>query len=97
MGILTYNLLQTFLGLLMQLRLFQIVQAEEDIEPPADSKQKPFIRWQGQKAVNRREHFLFLRSQISSDLQKQIDDVVRVVIQNFPKTIVVQFVFEVIG
>ena len=75
MGILTYNLLQTFLGLLMQLRLFQIVQAEEDIEPPADSKQKPFIRWQGQKAVNLREHFLFLRPQISSDLQKQIDDV----------------------
>lgn len=33
------------------------------------------IRWQGQKAVNRREHFLFLCSQISPDLQKQIDDV----------------------
>ena len=42
-----------FLCFLVQLRLFQIIQEEENIEPPADSKQKFFIRWQGQETVNR--------------------------------------------
>ena len=58
-------------------RPFDLVTAIEVAEHlyEEDSKQKPFIRWQGQKAVNRREHFLFLCSQISPDLQKQIDDV----------------------
>ena len=59
----------------MQLRLFQIVQAEEDIEPPADSNKSLSSGGRVRKRSIVESHFLFLCSQISPDLQKQIDDV----------------------